>query len=159
MKKLQRSRQAHFLDTSSCSANSFLLDHFVLRRLCVCDPKVSLLAGYLSVPRKILAKLLIRQISEAIRTSDSDKSKQVFEKDEDAQTRSSLCVTNNKPQDFMVMIISVPCHYCDSEIMEQKDHSPWISSALQIKIHLLKFFPLVILKQSSNFFDYHSKFI
>ena len=59
------SRQAHFLDTSPFSPNSFLLDHFALCRLCVCDSKVSLLAGYLSVPSKIPAKLIIRKISEA----------------------------------------------------------------------------------------------
>ena len=52
-------------------------------------------ATLLIVSSKILAKLIIRWISEAV-DSDADKSKQVFKNNKDAWTRTSLCTTSSK---------------------------------------------------------------
>ena len=54
----------------------------------------------------------------------------------------------------MVAIILVLCYYCDSEIKELKNRLPWTSSALLIKIYLIKVFSsFLILNKKSNPFD------
>ena len=47
----------------------------------------------------------------------------------------------------------VACCYRDSEIKELKSRWPWTSSALPIKIHLIKVFPCSNSQELNNFFD------
>ena len=53
----------------------------------------------------------------------------------------------------------VPCRYRDSEIMELKNCLPWTSSALPMKIHLIKVFTVLILVWLASSFSNHTIFV
>ena len=90
MKKLRRpTRQSHFLGTYS--PDSFLPGHFALCRLRTTLKSEPACRLWFPAARSGPSSSSGGSLKQW--TSNSDKSKQVFEKDEDAWTRSSLCAT------------------------------------------------------------------